>query len=459
MGKFGEKSLLGAFAVLILLTIGIGAIGIWEIKNLSRRIEKLGTHNLILEKAILEMKINDTVYAMGIRNYVFWKVSHYLGAVPMAINLDNIFAASSRFRAQLAVYKNNIYSEKQKEWVKQIEDSFEELADFGRQIVDLSGRERTAESDENIKNLLMVFENRVYKIDNFLDNLMGKENLSAIEQQLIKTDSDKRNAILFLVFTIISAVSIGSLIAVTVYRHRKRDRRYRQQLINQLINMEENERKNLSAQIHDQMGQDLSGLKIYLGIIEQGLVCHCRPAVDGTPQNDRYPDIKEKLAQCKKIISDLIDKSHNIAFLLRPPALDEVGLVDSLEALLLDCKHLTGVHFTYEKPVGELNLSSEYSLLLYRIGQELLTNMAKHSKAKNVQVRLHKNTHSVEFAYKDDGIGFQYDKIISLPRRRKEDKFKLGLSGLKERVELLGGLMQVDTALGKGTKVTIKLSI
>lgn len=449
----GEKNVLGAFAVLIILTIGIGIIGIAQINDLSLRIEKLGKYNLLLEKAILEMKINNTVYAMGIRNYVFWKVSHYLGAVSMAINLDDILAAEQRFREQLNIYKRNSYDFKQIEWAGQIGGYFTELSRSGNQIIELIGRGQTAESDENIKNLLMLFENRVYNIDNFLDNTMGKENLNVIEQQLVKTESDKRNAVLFLALTLTSAVLVGTFIALTVYRHRKRDRKYRQRLFNQLINLEENERKTLSAEIHDQMGQDLSGLKIYLGIIEQNIAA-VHPHMENPQQ-----DIKDKLGQCRKIVSGLVDKSHNIAYLLRPPALDEVGLVESVEVLLLDYKRLTGINYTYQKPRQNIFLPPEYSLLLYRISQELLTNMAKHSKAKNVSLSLNKGNGYVEFFYRDDGVGFQYDMVNKQPKRRREDMFKIGLIGLKERVELLDGAMRVDSAPGRGTKVAVRLGV
>ncbi len=486
--KSGEKKLLGAFAILIILTIGIGIIGILQIQALSRRVEKLGKQNLILEKAILEMKTNNTVYAMGIRNYVFWKVSHYLGAVPMAVDLGGILNAAGRFRGQLGIYKNNIDSQAQKQWAKQIEDDFNELSGIGAQIVELIGRQGGEETGENVKNLLMRFENCLYRIDNFLDNIVGKENLKAIEQQLIKTGMDKKNAVISLVSALISAVLISVLIAVSVYRQRKRSRKYRQQLFNQLINLEENERKNLSAEVHDQMGQDLSGLKIYLGIIAQNIAvaCYSDPkrsegeesvreeilrSTAGLPQNDENgisrqfhiinpeQDVKGKLEQCRKIVSDLLEKSHNIAYLLRPPSLDEVGLVESLEVLLLDYKRLTGINYIYQKPKDEIILPPEYSLLIYRIGQELLTNMAKHSKSKNVSVSLNKEKNYVEFSYGDDGIGFQYGEVNKQPKRRRGDSFKLGLIGLKERVELLDGTMRIDSAPGRGTKVTVRLSV
>ncbi len=444
--KQGEKSLLAAFAALIILTVGIGAIGIFQIHDLSLRVKQLGKYNLVLEKAILEMKINNTVYAMGIRNYVFWKVSRYLGAVPMAADLDNVLPAIARFKAQLAIYKNHIYTQRQSDWAHQLEVLFNELTGLGVQIIDLSGRQQPSGSADTVNNLLMAFENRLYKIDNFLDNTMGKENIHEIEQQLKKTEADKHKAIVFLLSTLSGAVMISIFIALTVYNHRNRDRKYRQQLFSQLINLEENERKNLSAEIHDQMGQDLSGLKIYLGIIEQNIT---------TPQQDT----KDKIKQCRNIVSGLVEKSHNIAYLLRPPSLDEVGLVESIEVLLLDYKRLTGINYTYQKPEIEIVLPPEYSLLIYRLSQELLTNMAKHAKAKNVSIRLNKGQGHIEFFYRDDGVGFQYDMVNKQPKRRREDSFKLGLLGLKERVELLDGAMRVDSTPGAGTQVTVHLSV
>lgn len=450
--NFKDKRLLFSFAVLILLTAFIGLIGIQRIQSLSRRIEDLGRRNLKLQKVIWEMKINSTVYAMGIRNYVFWKVSRYLGAVPMAIDPEKIFSAGEGFKEQVKIYEDNIISQEQKDSAKQIAASFAELTVLGRQITGLAEGVMTEETDESVNKLLMTFENRLYKIDKFIDDNVTKQNLKDIERQLEKTDFDKRSAVLFLIFAISGAVIIGVTIALTVYRHRRQERIYRQQLFNQMVHMEESERKNLSAEIHDQMGQDLSGLKIYLGLIEQEIMMPQETIAKGT-------ELKEKIDKCRKIVSSLIEKSHNIAFLLRPPVLDELGIEDSLEALLLDYKHLTNIKYVYRKPEEKLNLPSEYSLLFYRVAQELLTNMAKYSKANNVEIKLNKYKDAVEFFYRDDGIGFDYNAIVRREYRRKEDKFRLGLLGLKERIELLEGKMCVDTAPGKGTRIVVKLNM
>ena len=431
---------------MIILIVAIGITGILQIQGLSQRIEGLGKRNLRLEKAVLEMRINNTIYSMGIRNYVFWKISRYLGAVPMAVNLKNIQEANSSFDLQLKIYQNFAYSPEQKEWAKQVSDSFAELSAIGRKIIDLVNLDQPQKQEALINNLLMVFENRLYKIDAFLDNTMGKANLSEVEQQLQRTNADRKNAILFLGLILLTAAITGILIAQSVYKRLGKERLNREELFNQMINVEEAERKNLSTAVHDQMGQDLSALKIYLGLLEQGL------------QNPG-DDLKEKFGQIKKIVSGLIEKSHNIAFMLRPPDLDEVGLSESLEALIMDYKHMTNTNFIFEKPKEELKLPSEYSLVLYRIAQELLTNMLKHAKAQNVEIKLTHSKGELEFFYQDDGLGFDYDTLSKLPRRRREDKLRLGLVSLKERVELLDGSMLINSAPGKGTRISVELPI
>ena len=169
--------------------------------------------------------------------------------------------------------------------------------------------------------------------------------------------------------------------------------------------------------------------------------------------------LKEKIDQCRKITSGLIEKSHNIAFLLRPPDLDEVGLLESIESLLLESRQLSRVNYVFKKPEEKFDLPAEHSLLIYRLTQELLTNMAKHARAKNVELRLGKNNNLIKFSYSDDGQGFNCAPAAKKFLRRKEDKFGLGLLGLKERVEALGGEMRVNSSCGKGMSINVSFPV
>lgn len=444
--KFKEKKLLLAFSFLILLTLVIGLVGISQIQGLTKKIEDLGKNNLSLESAVLEMRIKNANYALGVRNYVYWRLSRYLGAVPMAVSANKIYSTGESFKQQLKFYRQNSYLDQQKDWASQAQSAFEELFNLGKRIIQLVDQEDTQGSSEAVNGLLMNFENRVYKIDEFLDNSMGKFNLSEVQRQMVLARADKKRAIFFLSISLITALIVGSLIALAVYRRRIKERLYRQDMFNRMINLEEDERRRLSNAVHDELGQDLSALKIYLGVLQQEL--------------PNLPiETQDKIKQCKEIIAGLIEKSHNIAFLLRPPDLDEVGLVDSLEALLLEYKHLTGIDYHYQKPGVFFELSAEYSLLFYRITQELLTNMAKHSQAKQVELKLTQNAKQVELSYADNGRGFDYQSVLKHPFRRQEDKLRLGLLGLQERVELLDGKMKISSGAGKGTSIIVALPI
>ena len=444
--NFKEKRLFLAFAFLILLTLLIGLVGISRIQGLSRKIENLGKHNLRLEGAVLEMRIKNANYAMGIRNYVFWRASRYLGAAPMAVSVNKVLEAAENFKSQLKIYRESAYLNEQKEWANQVAVSFDELFSLGKKIIESTDKQESGKISEATNSLLMSFENRIYKVDEFLDNSMGKSNLREVQRQMSLADVDKEQAILFLKFSLVGALVVGTFIAFSVYKKSTQERSTRQKLFNHMIHIEEGERKKLSAAVHDEMGQDLSALKIYLGLTAQQL-------------KGAGEDLKSKVEECKKITSGLIDKSHNIAFILRPPNLDEVGLPESLESLLLESRHLTGVRYTFRKPSEKLDLPAECSLLIYRAGQELLTNMAKHAEAKHVEIRLGKVGNFVELFYHDDGKGFDSNSAKQKFLRRKEDKFGLGLLGLKERVEVLDGTMRLVSSLSKGTTVIVTLPV
>jgi len=104
-----------------------------------------------------------------------------------------------------------------------------------------------------------------------------------------------------------------------------------------MIRIEEESRKSLSLQVHDQMGQELSALKIYLDLVDKSL-----PTESG--------EAKKRIAETKKILDGLMEKAHNISELLRPPALDEVGFIDTIGALIFQYKQMTGMHFVFQKP-------------------------------------------------------------------------------------------------------------
>ncbi len=451
MKKAVDWKLAGGFSALLFLIVAIGLMGILQIQSLSKTVDALGRRYFPIQNAALQMRINNSLYAMGIRNYIFWRSAKYLEAARSAANQEAINSALGAFERSLATYSAFAQSTKQKQWVGEIKALQKELRTIGERIinlvdrlVDASGSSKREELEGAINKLLMSFESKLYRIDDFLDGNVQKANLVAVRLQLLEAERARKRAIMLLGWSAVICLLIGAETALLVYRRRLKERERREELVRRMIRIEEEERKNLSLQVHDQMGQDLSGLRIYLDLIDKKL-----------PQEAQ--EAKKDIEEGKGILSDLIERSHNIAELLRPPELEEVGLVDTIESLILQYRHISGIEITYQKPKESPRLSGEYSLLLYRVTQEGLTNVVKHAYAKNVWVELELKNRVVQLSIRDDGRGFDYKSLLQQPRLRRTDRLKLGFLGLKERVELLGGSMHIETAPGEGTRLTVQI--
>ncbi len=448
-----DWKLAGGFSALLVLIVAIGVVGISQIQSLSKRVDDFGKYYFPLQKAALELRINNSLYARGIRNYIYWRSSRYLEAAKSGANEQAINAAQEAFDRELEHYISFDRTIKGKERVAIINILQQELRGIGSKIIalvkqldDTKNSARRKDIEQSINNLVMAFENKLYRIDEYIEESLQKANLDSVEEQLFLAGVAKQRAITLLFWSLIIGLLIGGETAYLIYRNRKTEKESREKLVHRMIRLEEEERQNLSLQVHNQMGQDLSALKIYLDII-------------GKKFPDKDSILTKEIAQGKEILSRLLEKSHNIAELLRPPALQEVGIVDTISDLIFQYKQISAIKFSYKKPKLPLTLSDEYSLILYRVAQEGLTNIIKHAQAKKVKICLEKKADAVSLTVADDGIGFNYGHYMKLFHRRREDKLRLGLAGLRERIALLDGKMEINTAPEKGTALSVELQL
>lgn len=412
-----------AFAAFFILTVGIAFLGIIQVYSLNETIRELGYWHLPRERVILEMKINNEAYAAAVRNK----------------DRDAVKTAAADFKKYLSLYDSFAVSRKQKRWVKVLESSMAELEGIAEKTVSfLKNRETTL--------FFPSFETKSFAIYELLSGPLTKDNLERIEEQLQLARRTKDTSVWILIISLAMSTVLGIMITYIVYTSLKRERQRREMLVRRMIRLEEEERKNLSRQVHDQLSQDLGALKIYLELLSKSI----------TPEQKEQ---KEKIEQSKEILARLIDKGHNISELLRPPELDDLGLVESIGSLIKGYRDITEGKYKYYKPDTEVTLFPEYSLALYRVTQEALTNIAKHADARNVTVSLQKKGTSLYLTIRDDGKGFDYQRHLKRPHRRKDDRMKLGLNGLRERIELLNGHLSVETTPGKGTKIDVELSV
>ena len=143
----------------------------------------------------------------------------------------------------------------------------------------------------------------------------------------------------------------------------------------------------------------------------------------------------------------MIDDLRTVAVRLRPPVID-VGLAASLEELVIEVKR-RGVHVQLQVEGSELEPSPDVALCLYRVAQEALTNVERHSGARNVTVRLNYSSTATAVVVEDDGVGFK-----SSDKERPDKAPHLGLLGMRERLEMVGGTLGIASATGSGTTIT-----
>jgi len=231
---------------------------------------------------------------------------------------------------------------------------------------------------------------------------------------------------------------------ILVYVHditrRKRAEEAIQKLAKRVVSAQEEERHRLSRELHDEAGQALTALKLSLELIAAEL----GPGASALRQN---------LLEAISLTESTKERIRVLAQGLRPPALDTVGLNLTLEALCRDFSRRTQLPIQYEGSEVR-GLSDAVNICLYRVLQEALTNVAKHAKATRVDVRLSREGHLVRLSVADNGRGFSHDATKMLQRWTG-----IGLLGMRERVELLGGWLEIETELGRGLRTVANLPV
>jgi signal transduction histidine kinase len=251
--------------------------------------------------------------------------------------------------------------------------------------------------------------------------------------------------------TMLTALVLGSVIAgASIFRISSLERETAEQqkateqaeerlrlLSQQLVSSQEKERKALSRELHDEIGQLLTALRMELGSLERA---HPSGSADFTTH----------LEQAKKLAESTLRTTRDIAMGLRPAMLDLLGLGPALEWQTREFSR------RYDTPIqlavdGDLkHLSDRQRTYLYRIVQEGLTNCARHAKAKSIRVQLQEADGKLAVAIEDDGVGFTQEDGVA---------YGLGLLGITERVRELCGQVSIDSAPGKGTRIAVVLPL
>lgn len=269
---------------------------------------------------------------------------------------------------------------------------------------------------------------------------LNYENLKRSQERLLEAQQDFRrrlNRLTYSVLLLSAAVAIASI--WWIFRLEQRARAAEQEmreLSQKLVHAQEAERKRLSLELHDQVGQMLTALRMEISNL--GRI------------GPKDPELfREHVQQAKQVAEGAMKTVRDLAMGLRPSMLDDLGLGPAVEWLCREFSRTSGIPADAVIEGSLATLTDEQKTGLFRVVQESLTNVMRHARASRVEVRLTESAGRIELIVQDDGRGI----------RNGKGRRGLGLLGMEERIRELGGVFSVESAPGAGTKIRAEIPL
>jgi PAS domain S-box-containing protein len=204
-----------------------------------------------------------------------------------------------------------------------------------------------------------------------------------------------------------------------------------------LLTIREEEKKKLSINLHDELSSMVVDLSSKLDIAEEDL------------RNNEIKSTLKNIRQTRRALKNAVNRLKRIAADLMPPHLDTVGLGEVLRDYISNISKQVNFKIYFDAKIGRRKIKEDVSIAIYRVIQESLNNIIKHAKAKKASIRLAFKSNKLKITINDDGKGFNIQKL------QEHDGLKMGIRGMRERIEEIRGEFNIKSALGKGTKINI----
>ncbi|MBI4460369.1 MAG: MCP four helix bundle domain-containing protein [Acidobacteria bacterium] len=203
-----------------------------------------------------------------------------------------------------------------------------------------------------------------------------------------------------------------------------------------VVEAQEEERRAISRELHDQIGQALTAIKVNLGMVEQ-------------KTTGVSPELRERMRESKQLVEQCMQEIRDLSRLLRPTMLDDLGLVPALEWYVRGFSRRFGIPVSLEIDPNLGRLPEQWETSVYRSVQEALTNTIRHSEATKVFIHLEQTAESLLLTVEDNGQGFEFNS----------PKGGLGLIGMSERARQMGGMLSVESKQQAGTRIRVTLPL
>jgi len=425
--------LLAAGLAALLLIIGVSAFAIWwNAKHSQDRVAALQRAHMQAGLALASIRANVYLNAILTRDYLLDPDSSHAQRY-----VDQFKAIQADTEESFRTLDSSRLDDEQKGALRELQNELTAYWDPTEVVLDWSPEEKRTQRSEMLRQRVRRRE-EIFALAAQVEHLVSA-NFSKERQRITNLDQEFRMSLGWTTgFALLFGFAIaGGTLArmLALERQSQRAESELRLLSGQLRTAQEQERKSLSRELHDQVGQMLTGLRMELAGIAR-------------LHGDSDSEISSRIASAKGMVEQTLRIVRNIAMLLRPSMLDDLGLTPALAWLLKEVGRSSGFETRSDIDPSVDQLPDVHRTCVYRIVQEALTNASRHSGARKLEVALRSVGGWVIGTVSDDGRGFE----------KNSQKMKgLGLLGMEERVREIGGSIRIESSPSKGTRVEFRL--
>jgi PAS domain S-box-containing protein len=280
-----------------------------------------------------------------------------------------------------------------------------------------------------------------YGVVCFFNNVTERKRLEAIQRhaELLTAKNERANQEIARRRTLEKSLRLSELAQRELLAESRGLHAQLRQLTRQIITVQEEERKAISRALHDEVMQTLVSINLELSALSKGV----------SPQD---PTLKTKIASTQRLVENSVIAVHQFARNLRPTILDDFGLIPALHAYTKDLAERKKIVIELTVFAGVEALDSAKRTVLFRVAQEALTNVTRHAQATRIKISITDISGAIRMEISDNGKSFHVEKILLAKNPQR-----LGLIGMKERIEMVGGSLTIKSAVGKGTTVRAEI--
>jgi signal transduction histidine kinase len=432
-----RRILLLAFGGLLALMVVAGLDALHSLRQLDAIERQVNQRYSTHTQALTTILISVQVYHDQMERYVMG------GSSPESnVNVANVQNCAARLRSALQAYPADAAPEEQV-LLSELGQKFSEQDSSFAILLSRRAGERPEERQQLMGEQMMLRRAYILQISREISSMNDRKLIEA-KQALAASFRNVQNRLMSMVAMSLSAGLLMSLLGgFYILRLERRGRaRYRELVASRqelealsarLVDAQEEERLSISRELHDEVGQTLGAL-----LVELGQLSKLVPA--------EHDLLQGLIARIKSSAETAVKSIRDLALLLRPPMLDDLGLVPALEWQGREISRRGDMEVDVHSETVSDELADDVKVCVYRIVQEALTNAERHSGAKHATVSVEHSEGKIRLQIVDDGNGFHADRVRGM-----------GILGMEERAKRLGGSLAIKSAPGKGTTVLAEI--